>query len=237
MTIQTTVSLQQGFGVPGELMTDSPHRAQPFTIVTTDHPEYNVMGRAFTVTDQGFATAGGTGVFAGLLVGPKEQANYGVDGNTLGATLTIANNVVGECCTMGEVIVSLPGAAGIGDLVTYDTSTGELDTVTNGSAFTGATSTTTLTVTGFTAGGAPIGIGSELSSASIAAGTVVTAFGTGTGGDGTYTINKSQTVSAEAMTATAATSNPPSGTAYVPNAVVTRYTVSGAGLAVVQLTN
>lgn len=67
-------------------------------------------------------------------------------------------------------------------------------------SFTGSISGTTLTVTApSTVAG--LGIGSTLSGSGITAGTIITANGTGLGGTGTYTVNNSQTVASEAMTA------------------------------------
>lgn len=63
---------------------------------------------------------------------------------------------------------------------------------------TGSIATTTLTVSAVTSGF--IGVGSELSGTGIAAGTVVTALGTGAGGTGTYTISPSQTVASTTIT-------------------------------------
>lgn len=65
--------------------------------------------------------------------------------------------------------------------------------------FTGSISGTTLNVTAMSGSNA-ISIGPPLGGAGISAGTVVTAFGTGTGNAGTYTINNSQTVASESMT-------------------------------------
>jgi hypothetical protein len=47
-----------------------------------------------------------------------------------------------------------------------------------------------------------LGPGQTITGPGVAAGTQITAFGTGTGGTGTYTVNNSQTVASEAMTAT-----------------------------------
>lgn len=68
-------------------------------------------------------------------------------------------------------------------------------------SFTGSISTTTLTVTAVGSGG--LGVGSIIHGAGVTASTTITALGTGTGGTGTYTVNNSQTVGSEAMTATA----------------------------------
>ena len=67
--------------------------------------------------------------------------------------------------------------------------------------FTGSISATTLTVTAMSSG--TITANQNLTGIGITAETVITALGTGTGGVGTYTINTSQTVSAETMSSTA----------------------------------
>jgi hypothetical protein len=66
--------------------------------------------------------------------------------------------------------------------------------------FTGSMSGTTLTVTAL-GQGAPIAIGMYVDGTSVTDGTYITAYGTGTGGTGTYTINQSVTASSTAMTA------------------------------------
>ncbi len=71
--------------------------------------------------------------------------------------------------------------------------------------FTGAISGTTLTVSAVASGN--LVVGQTLYGPGIAAGTVITADLTGTGGTGTYTISTSQTVSSEALTGAGA---PPS---------------------------
>ena len=66
-------------------------------------------------------------------------------------------------------------------------------------SFTGSISGTTLTVT--SAPGSALVIGIGISGSGITAGTVITAFGTGTGGVGTYTVDISQTASSTTITA------------------------------------
>jgi len=66
--------------------------------------------------------------------------------------------------------------------------------------FTGSMATTTLTVTALLQG-APIVVGMYVDGSSVTDGTYITAFGTGTGGTGTYTINQSVTASSTTMTA------------------------------------
>jgi len=71
--------------------------------------------------------------------------------------------------------------------------------------FNGSISGTTLTVTfddsqtRATAGTGSLVVGSVITGTGVAAGTFITAFGTANGGDGTYTVNQSQTVSLTAM--------------------------------------
>jgi len=64
--------------------------------------------------------------------------------------------------------------------------------------FTGSMSTTTLTVTALLQG-APLVVGMYVDGSSVTDGTYITAFGTGTGGTGTYTINQSVTASSTTM--------------------------------------
>lgn len=92
---------------------------------------------------------------------------------------------------------------------------------------TGAISTTTLTVSAVSAG--QVYIGMPVNGTGVAEGTVVTGFGSGVGGTGTYTVNNSQTVTSTTLTSTA--------NKIVPNAVVSNFDVTVPGLAVITLTN
>tara|TARA_R110000822_G_scaffold143954_3_gene282472 strand:+ start:9883 stop:10992 length:1110 start_codon:yes stop_codon:yes gene_type:complete len=64
---------------------------------------------------------------------------------------------------------------------------------------TGSISTTTLTITATTSGA--LAIGSIISGTGVTAGTTITVFGTGNGGNGTYTVSASQTVASTTITA------------------------------------
>ena len=66
--------------------------------------------------------------------------------------------------------------------------------------FTGSIATTTLTVTALLQG-APLVLGMYVDGSSVTDGTYITAFGTGTGGIGTYTVSASSTASSTTMTA------------------------------------
>lgn len=70
-------------------------------------------------------------------------------------------------------------------------------THTDHARFTADISGTTMTVTAVPTGQIRVGQGVQ---GNVAAGTVITALGTGTGGTGTYTVNNSQTVASQALT-------------------------------------
>ena len=69
----------------------------------------------------------------------------------------------------------------------------------NAIPLTGSISGTTLSVT--YSPSLALGLGQTISGSGVASGTLITAFGTGNGGAGTYTVNNSQTVARETMTA------------------------------------
>jgi hypothetical protein len=118
-------------GVVGEISHDGPMRVRP-GLLDSVTPEHNVIGRAFTYADTQAQTmeAGGSGVFAGILILPKTHVLYGLPGDTLADTLTLPNGTACEFMEMGFVAVSLATpSAPIGAAVVYDLTTGELDWV------------------------------------------------------------------------------------------------------------
>lgn len=134
MGFQTTVSLTPGLGVAGDIYNDGPYRAQSY-ILTSDDAAYNVFGRAFTITGQGVAKAGGLASlpFAGILVNSKVHALLGTAaGGSLAPSLTLPNYTQADLMTEGSCIVALAAAAAIGDLVVYDVVTGVLSTIAPG---------------------------------------------------------------------------------------------------------
>jgi hypothetical protein len=68
-------------------------------------------------------------------------------------------------------------------------------------SFTGVIAATTLTVSGSVTG--TIAVGQFVYGANVMGGTVITALGSGTGGDGTYTVSVNQSAGSEAMTSVA----------------------------------
>lgn len=231
--MQTAVYFDQALGVVGEIILDGPVIARPYRLDSDDAAD-NVFGRAFTVTGQGTAQAGGTGSFAGILAGPKQHVHYGTSaGGPLAATMTLTNNITAEFIALtAGMVVAVPAACTIGDLVVFDTDDGVLSTVPALTSFTGAVATaggvSTLTVSAITAG--TISVGQRLST-----GHLVTDLGTGTGGTGTYIVTGPDTVAS--TTIAAPTIEPGAGMAFVPNGRIADLTPTAAGLAVLRMTN
>lgn len=234
MTLQSTVALNQGFGVVGEVVFDGPLRAVPGVIKHSTAADI-VVGRAFTIdASDGTYRPGGTGVFGGVLSNPKGLQSVGTSaGGPLAPTLVVPSGTVGEFTTMGEMALALSNAAAIGDGVVFDNTTGELSALPSFVSVTGAISTTTLTVSAVAAGSAPLEVGQVLSGANVVPGTRITALGTGTGGTGTYTVSVSQTAASATVTATPQAAT---GKTLIERAKVKRYANAAAGLAVVSLT-
>lgn len=131
--VQQSVSLKQAFAVVGEFYDDSPRRAAPFMLDSTDAAN-NVIGRVFSIKSEGVAQAGGAGAasagtLAGILVNPKRYASFGTSaGGPLAASLTLANGTNAEFATMGHIVVTVPGDCAIGDAVKFNTTTGVIGT-------------------------------------------------------------------------------------------------------------
>ena len=232
---QSQINVQYAFGVPGALYDDSPVRSSPW-LLNSSSAAYNIIGAtAFTAltadpgsaTTAGTAGAGGTGQFVGVLTNLKTDVTSGNAG-ALNPSAALPNNVVGELVTMGHLIVTLPGPANVGDLVSYDSTTGALSTYPKNALFTGAIvgSTGVLTVSAITQGFLQPGM--TISGAGFSC--QITGYGTGLGGTGTYdtNISVSQTnVSSEAMTGAML---PPPATSFTATIATTGVmTVSAVG--------
>lgn len=133
MAFQTKVNIEQGFGVPGDIHLDSPTRTESL-IIDSNGANPNVVGYAFTkdastnIAKVGGEIAAGR-VFAGILVNSKEYPMYGTAEGALEASLAIKDGIHGDVLTMGDIVVRVTTSCKIGDLVAYDTTTGELSTV------------------------------------------------------------------------------------------------------------
>jgi hypothetical protein len=230
MGFQQTVSLAQGFGVQGEIIYDGPVRAAPWQLIST--PQANVVGAtAYTVTSEGIAQAGGVGVFAGILVSPKEYTYAGAIGTP---TLTLPDDTIATLLTMGQITVKLTTAAAIGDQIVYNTTTGALASVATTYSVTGSFATNVFTVT------ATAGVLTEGSIIEGVAGfpnlRVVEQL-TGTeGSTGTYQVSE-QVGTLASATYTVQGGAPATGYQVVPNAKVILRASAANGLAIVSLTN
>lgn len=229
---QSTVRLQQTTGIVGEVFAESPTRAFPCILKSTDAAD-NVIGRAFShiASDDLGVEAGGSD-FAGILVNPLVYANKGVGSESLAPTLVLGDETVAQLLEMGMVYVSLLNAGNIGDLVMFAEADGQLSALAEQAAFTASQATTVLTVSAITAGN--IGVGSVIKNAAGEILGTVISLGTGTGGAGTYNLDTSATVASAAMSAN---SIAPAGQVVIPNAKVVRQNTSSAGLCIIQLTN
>lgn len=215
---QQAVNVYNAGGVPGDIAFSGPQRVTPYNLFSSGIP--NVFAYAYTLANganpdpagaspvAGTAQVGGTGLFAGLLVGPKEQALTGtVAGGPLAASLVLPDYTIGQLMTMGSLWAYLPGPANVGDIVTYDAATGALNSITPQAQFTasiaagGAATPDVLTVSAVAKG--YLGIGSVISGAGVPVGTSIISLGTGKGNTGTYNIStiNQLTVAGEAMTA------------------------------------
>ena len=217
-TFQSTVNIWSALGVVGDMAFDGPLRAEPYNLFSNGTP--NIIGNAFTVSSganadpsgnsalAGTAQVGGTGQFAGILVNSKDYASYGTTSGALNPTITLPDYSIGFLATMGYFFVNLPGPANVGDLVTYDPLTGNLNSIAPTTKFTGsiapggsAGTDDVLTVSAVSAG--QLAVGQLISGTGVDGATYIISLGTGTGNTGTYnlsTINL-QTVSSRAMTA------------------------------------
>ncbi len=129
MPIPFQIPSQMISGIPGEVAFDGPTRAAGVIVDSTSAAD-NVFGRAMTYNDNTVESvqAGGSGVFAGILIHPKA---YAIDG------VAMPNGAQGEVLFMGEVYVELTTTGGeIGAAVWFDAATGELG---HGTAGTGQT--------------------------------------------------------------------------------------------------
>lgn len=150
--------------------------------------------------------------------------------------LQVGQQISGSGIPSGTYIASLgtgKGYTGTYNLSTINTLTVSSEAMTANSipaasvSATGSISGTTLTISAV--GSGQLYVGMAVAGTGVTDGTVITGFGSGVGGTGTYTVNQSQTVSSTTLTDTA--------NLVIPNAVVSHYDIAFPGLAVIKLTN
>lgn len=123
--VQTSVNKYQVIGVPGEFADDSPSRVTPFACLANSTAQPTV-GYVFTQgTADNEAKVGGSGAYLGVLVEPKQYANY----NNLNASLEVKPGTNGEICSMGHIFVKSATAFKPGYLAEYEPATGAISAI------------------------------------------------------------------------------------------------------------
>jgi hypothetical protein len=117
--------------------------------------------------------------------------------SVLSGTIAVGQAIFGANIAQNTVITALgTGTGGTGTYTVSDSQTvasTTINSVASPAIVTGAIAGTTLTVSAVTSG--TLKIGQTIEGSSVTDGTIITAFGTGSGGAGTYTVSASQTVS------------------------------------------
>lgn len=116
-------------------------------------------------------------------------------------TIAVGQALFGVGITQATVITGLgTGTGGVGTYtinISQTVASEGMNSADVGCVFTASITTTTMTVTAITSGS--LSVGQTVQGSGVTSGTIITALGTGTGGAGTYTVNKSQTVSSSTL--------------------------------------
>lgn len=140
MAFQSTVPSVIPAGIPGELAFEGPLRSQPGRLNSADAAN-NIFGRGLTIIGNAAAQdatnavvgAGGTGVFAGISMLPKNHPTYGTSaGGIYAPSNVVPNGEIIDCLTMGEIFALVSTTCNIGDNVYFNTTTGILATTAPG---------------------------------------------------------------------------------------------------------
>lgn len=208
MTFQTTVNLNQAPAVEGDFASANPRAtvlAGPGALVTGTN--------GVTVGQFAWADANGV-VNNSFTVGGRIGFVHREQQALITVFLAETSNLIpaGLMVTLhqaGDFWDRFAGGATIGQKVYASYADGTASAAaaatppTNALITANTATNTTLTVTANT--GAPIVVGQPISGSGIAAGTYISALGTGTGGAGTYTLSAATTATATGVTITATT--------------------------------
>jgi len=139
-----------------------------------------------------FISAPSSAIFTGSITGTTLTVTVMQSG-----TIAVGQAIFGQGIAQNSVITALgTGSGGVGTYTVSDSQTvasTAINSVASPAIVTGAISGTTLTVSAVTSG--TLKIGQTIEGSGVTDGTIITAFGTGSGGAGTYTVSASQTVS------------------------------------------
>jgi hypothetical protein len=139
-----------------------------------------------------FISAPSSAIFTGSITGTTLTVTVMQTG-----TIAVGQAIFGQGMAQNTVITALgTGSGGVGTYTVSDSQTvasTAINSVASPAIVTGSISGTTLTVSAVTSG--TLKIGQTIEGSGVTDGTIITAFGTGSGGAGTYTVSASQTVS------------------------------------------
>lgn len=209
---QTTVQLQQAAAVAGDFASANPRAS------VVSHEATLVAGAA-GVTVARFAWATSAGLVSNTVVGAAGANNKptGFVHRRQGAALITAylgeiSNLIPQgfevtLMSTGDYWVApITNTVTIGQKAFANLGTGEIQGAAAGATiagFSGTASFATNVMTVTVASSGTVKVGDVVTSAGVAAGTYVTALGTGTGGTGTYTLSTTPgTIAAQAVTTT-----------------------------------
>lgn len=134
MGFQTSVNQYQVIGVPGEFADDSPSRVAPYSCLANESAQPTV-GYAFTQgSADNEAKVGGTGAFLGILVEPKQYANFA----NLTASLAVNPGTNGEICSMGHIFVKSATSFAPGYVAAYANATGAISAYSSAASIPGS---------------------------------------------------------------------------------------------------
>ena len=128
----------------------------------------------------------------------KEATSLTGSGSGIGGR-TIYDDAFASLRMMNPIRLCARQFTTIGSDESFVAKTGNITNINNQAVVTGTATNTLLTVTAVTSG--TLAIGQTLSGTNIGAGTTITAFGTGTGGVGTYTVSVNNSFASTTITA------------------------------------
>jgi len=139
-----------------------------------------------------FISSPSSAIFTGSISGTTLTVSVMQSG-----TIAVGQAIFGQGVAQNTVITALgTGSGGVGTYTVSDSQTvasTAINSVASPAIVTASISGTTMTVSAVTSG--TLKIGQTIEGSGVTDGTIITAFGTGSGGAGTYTVSASQTVS------------------------------------------
>ena len=132
--MQTTINVEQAFGIAGEIYDLTPYRVdanEVATAVTFGTPAGRKSDGTVGAMDSTYST------FVGVFVRPKEEVSYGTSGNPLAPTLTVPAGRTVQIMSMGRVVVAKPTGVWADGAALYVTSAGVFTTSASGNTLIG----------------------------------------------------------------------------------------------------